>query len=474
LQFDENGEVHSSDAPTMGKDRMSKSRSVFGVDQIWEKEMAKLKEMQEQEAREEKKRIEAAEEKTRRKAKGKGKWKEVEITPTDVEPSADPPFREGVVPIADDVSPVRPVSELPPLLQYSPDKAAIPKPSFLEPPQEQEQTRRSGSRLALGDWSDSSDDESGLPRRARKDRGKGSAKAGPSTPFQMSSQANHSPIKQEANSSSDSEEDIPLSRIAPVAGKVTLTRTPEEMDYQADSDEDVPLSKLAIRSPIKSSVSQSDFMPTAPNPTGGSLGLSLPRPEPPHIPNDLPEANQQPRNTGDDNDDDDDDVPLMVRRARAQTAASLEGHLKRPQGDDAEDDLPLGYKHAGAATRQASQGMPRHSDPRATMMSFQSGYGVPVPQPYPPMMGPMGWDPTGMGMMGGMNPYGGMPMGYPSMPSLPNLPMAFPGMPGVEGMMMGGQGMEGYGYGLPQERAIDDWRKGVAVAPASEAGPSGR
>jgi hypothetical protein len=572
LQFDDNEELHPHDpaaevGPT-GNPRMIKSKSVFGVDQIWEREMAKLRAMEEEEARakaeqaeNERLRIEAAEAKMRKKEQRKSKGKSRIMEPALASPErgfpqgsyGDLAGEAGGAGSVGAISPIRVVPDLPPTLHYSPERANTPEVDLGRSPRVATLPRLTTRGAAQGDWSDSSDEEDSSPRRRHSGKGKAKAK-GQSNP-QAVATAQLAPLA--VAESEDSEEDVPLSRLprrnagTSVPAVNLIPHVNSEEQAESDSDEDVPLSKLAIKSPLRG-VSPAMAPATAasgpgsvsrPGLAAGSLGLSLATSSPMSItpvtaspcltpspigPGDTagvvtPNENDQnaitnihdiepakrvgsteiPVGKGNGNardDDDDDDVPLMMRRARAQTAASLEGQLRRPTPavEEAEDDLPLGYKHAEAAYRQArASGMDgamdmgmgvgyggMGTDPRGTMMSFApSGYGGHGQrQGFSPLMGmggmPMGMPVHGMPGMPGIPGMGGPYAAagrFPSVASLHSMAMGYPGMMGGMGggPSAGGSFDPAMGYGL-QEKAIDSWRKGVAVGPLSEAGTSGR
>ena len=116
-------------------DRMSKSNSVFGIDQVWESEMARLKIRQAQEAEqarlvqereeeEERRKRDKKDKKSKKDRKGKGKMRESDYQSIQDQLAVD--RDQG---LADDISPVQRVADLPPVLQFSPEKPpSHPKP----------------------------------------------------------------------------------------------------------------------------------------------------------------------------------------------------------------------------------------------------------------------------------------------------------------------------------------------------------
>lgn len=465
LQFD--GNDPTSEMPeSSSRPGMPKSRSVFGVDELWEKEMAKLKIIQAQEEarriEREQKDLEAKEKDKKKKGwlgrdkKGKGKGKERElINSTDQNLS---PVKSTEMDLGDriygGVSPVKnKLGELPPTLRYSPEKAVIPIPvqSDIDTLR-----RRPASRADLDGWVSEDEDDVDARRRA-----KGKSKVQPPP---------------RPNTESDSEDDVPLSRMIPPS-QPNLNNTTPFVD--SDSDEDVPVSRIAPRLP-----------PTLPAPiiqlnsdVSGSLGLSVPAlppsisPRPPTV---------VPIDIILNDDDEDDDRPLGLRPgvSTKSNLFDIAGERTEAEKAEIEDDLPLGYKHAGAVQRQVSAGAGGIG---------QEGWGGNIPHqsfsPYqpqqpgwgmPPQMGSMGnmYGMMGYGQQGqmpmGMQGYGGMhmgvgmgmPQGVPlsgsGLPFFPAQPqsMGSPMMPPM-GVAQGQQDMVGLGPPPGPGQNIDSWRKGV-------------
>lgn len=213
-----------------GRQRLPHSKSVFGVDEVWEKEVAKLKIIEEREkaALEEEEAKERAKEAKRAK-KGKksrkGKERAVEPENYDFEPQQE-------LDQAPDISPVKRMPELPPTLQYSPEKATIPIDDRQDD-DDQRDRARSSSKLGVGNWSASSDEESDGGRRARRRAPKSVAAA---------------------QSESSSEDEVPLSK------QFNLVSRPAAAESDESSDEDVPLSKLVpnARVPPRADLAESD------------------------------------------------------------------------------------------------------------------------------------------------------------------------------------------------------------------------
>ncbi|WVQ99084.1 hypothetical protein IAU59_006216 [Kwoniella sp. CBS 9459] len=502
LAFDSNGELHpTSPGGPMGPSvrgagdaaagRIAKSKSVFGVDQIWEKEMSKLRQIQEDERKaaetrraiEEAKKLAEEEKKKRKSRKGKGK-----DTMSVVVPEEDTRPIEEVL----GISPIKRAHDLPPALEFEPEQAPPPPPASASP----EKGPRSGENEAIDN-----DDERGESHSERaEDEG---SHAEHSSPRPQASAADEA-----SSSDSDSDADIPLSRLAPPrpalgGGSKAPPKVPANQESESDSDEDVPLSKLSIRSPGASSNSHSQRL----SQPLGSLGLSLPTFSPTGT---TPNGPGQNRTGADDEEEDEDDQPLAVKQARARGLKPI------TKADIIEDDLPLGYKHAEKAQKQmAERGSSQVSwdggrNSAASFNPYHSGAGIGMDMGMGVGMGAGGsaWNPhqsfmmpqhhqapmmgmhPGMGIGMGMNPYpyGGGGGGYPSMPNL-HLQPGHPQMnvnPYQMGMGGGGQqppmpmgdmgmGMPPMGHVSPQNpgKAIDNWRQDVALAPVPTGTGSG-
>lgn len=471
LQFDDDGDLHRSPItpdmpysansrrqsymptstsqllpPSRPIDRMTKSASVFGVDQIWESEMARLKIRQAHEAeqaqivreREEEEERRKQEKKNRKKdRKGKGKAKEYDHQPQNM-------LGNGLERVAsnasgalmDDVSPINRISDLPPTLQFSPEKPP-PKASF------------GAERGQMGD--------------------------------------------------SDSDEDVPLSRIKQNA----KTRPPSVRQPKpagsSDDDSDVPLSRLrksksSFPAGDKPALTLStDFAPTlnlgnVDESATGSLGLNLPVPQ---------SASEMTKPTTEEIGED-DDVPLLLRQAHIKSLAPP----RITASNDDDDDVPLGLRQSMLLGTQSMSGF---QPPNPALYAPGPGYGYP-PNPHAYAASMYGYPPTHWGspmpmqpQMTGWPPQHGYPQqqyppGYPYQHQMGGGPyqppmggglgmnmsqMSFPDL----GAMMNAQGqsmppppgMEGMGVGVQaQSDNIDSWRKGVdpAVAPPSVGGGS--
>lgn len=462
--------VKSTDQPATGPyggtthDRITKSRSVFGVDTIWEKEMAKLKVIQEAEERAKARREaeEALEGKKKEKKKSKDKDKDRRKSKRK---SAVPDVIEMGDQSGRDFSPVPIVNDLPPQISYSPEKA--PKPQVVDPITDEvkdikdvpdlDLTNEREGRLRDGDYGDekewSGDEETPL----KLDKGKQRAHR------QEVSQSPTRSMRREVaipTEESDSEEDVPLSRMIKPTRQAQPQPPPAPPVEESDSEEDVPLAKLKPPSP-----STSLRLPTSTPGFGtGSLGLET------HAP-------IGPLGRNGDGESDEDDVPLMLRKSTVRPLSTANGPAMDPE---VEDDLPLGFKHADAVVRKNAESWRNNM---ASPVHSGSQYGMPqmgmgnMPQmghmSMPPMMpnGYPGWGYPGMPNMG---------MGYPApsmnMAGWNGVPMSQGGMPYMPGGGMGGPGGMGMGMGdfapAPPVAShnIDSWRKEVAVQPVATGG----
>ncbi|WVQ77682.1 hypothetical protein IAR50_007372 [Cryptococcus sp. DSM 104548] len=378
LLMDSNADIHALDPPEMNL-RGAKSQSVFGVDHIWEREMVKLRQLQEQEARvqkvQEMQRMRKEEEGKRkkekkRKSRGKSKLSE-EWTREDW---------ENVEVSAKQEKTVEPLEN---------KKAA----SAVGSDKEQD-----------GDSFVAEGSVSGSP-------------------------VINELVEEEDSDSDDPEANVPLSRLANksaslrsssvhnASGSASITQpsAAASMVDDDDSDEDVPLSRLARKSP-----SATSSHPRPPN-TSSPLRLSLSSSSP--VPS---------KSYSEEYGAEEDDLPLAIRQAQSKG-------LKPPtRAEVVEDDLPLGYKHADVVQRQMQKrnisgmsgvgmgmGMPMGSP-------YNFMWGMPqMPMGQMPMGMPYGQPPMGCGMGMDMPPMG--MMGQMSMPN------PVPGAGGVAG----GDGQEG-------------------------------
>ncbi|KAJ7228673.1 hypothetical protein GGX14DRAFT_414202 [Mycena pura] len=330
LNFDDDNKMLRP-GPSGG--RPSNSRSVFGVDTLWEREMTKLKEIEAKEREEDElqrdKEAEEARENTKRgrKAKRKDKPKAREYSPVALTPNADSP--------SDSIPVESRIASSPPVLPAI--TPALRRPPPVNDDSESEESERAGpSRLqerAPNGWV-SSDDEDGPTRRPGTGPrfSKGSRKLAPDP------------------RDGDSEEDLPLSatldRVAQRATQLQLS-TP-------DSDEEQPLSVLLQKT--KLSIPSINF-------------------------------DRHSQSNGPHDDEDDDDRPLGLR------ASSVARSFNSVQGDD--DDMPLAYhpeqqrrsQYHMMAQAQQQQMMMQAQLTNSMFFSPQAmmGFGPPMVVQAPPM-----------------------------------------------------------------------------------------
>lgn len=285
LNFGEEAAAQNTLRPV--NSRAPTSRSVFGTDKLWEREMEKLKiiEAEEQEAKEaEEKRVAAQaalEEHTTKKKKKKGKGK----TKADsIEADAQTAGLDATI------EPIPRVSSEPPMLPILRDSTVVRGPP---PPVDDDDTdeesedsaqqaparrkaRRGSAETAANRWAESSDEEG--PRRT------------PGVGLRY-------PNKPADNAGDDSEEDMPLA--------ATMSRALHRVMSSGgdDSDEDVPLAAM----------------------------LDKPKSRIPPVNFDGPSKGSFKRN------EEDDDQPLGLRASRMPVSYGLGSQA----GGGDEDDVPL-------------------------------------------------------------------------------------------------------------------------------------
>jgi len=308
---------------------------------------------------------------------------------------------------------------------------------------------------------------------------------------------------------SDSDEDVPLSRIRQTKSRPSSIHPSAERQIDSD-DSDVPLARLRkprSQAHDKPTLSLStEFAPTLDlglESATGSLGLNLP----------VPQSASEMTKPTEEEIGEDDDVPLLLRQAHIKSLAP-----KKEDNDD-DDDVPLGVRQSMLLSSNSAAnlnmmsgfrppdpalynpnygGYPQYQNPQAYTQSMYgyppvpaSGWGSPMPMPmWPqqPMGYPYGIQPqqtgmshqyiqaqhTGMsmapqqqtGLRGGM----GMNIGQMSFPDLGAMMNAQNQVvpPGATADM-------GAGVGI-QSGNIDSWRKGVdpVVPPAGSVGGGSR
>lgn len=373
--LDSNGERPPIIGASASTGDLPQSRSVFGVDTLWDRELQKLKKIEAQEqveAEERKKREqEDAERRQRKKKKKKGKSKlqEGESTPPQLSESAQ------------DASDSRLLSE-PPMLP------AIQKPILRRVPVAEDDIQsesESDDDVPLGqslgrftdkaadNWVAESSDEDEGPRRTT---GNG--------PRYVGSVAPRTEPLPNWSEGEDSEEDLPLTAAVQRIAKRATQLPPRLVDE--DEDEDKPLA--AVLSQSKISLSQSKL--SLPN-----LGFD-----------DLP-GGRPPTN---DDDDDDDEQPLGLRASRLPAMVS---HASLPfmggdggdEGDE-DDNKPLAF-HPEQQRKTQYQMLSQLQQQQQMMMQAQMHNNLYFGSPA--MMG-SGFFGTPMNMGMGVPPLMGIPM----------------------------------------------------------------
>lgn len=293
LTFDDNGIL----AETGNRESaMPKARSVFGVDKLWEREVAKLKEIEAQEkldAEERRKQEEEEAKKAKKKKKGKGKGKE----PADLVPFGDSSFTAASNVSASVPRDPSPSLALPDIAKVTSTKrrdhvSAGDDTDDESSASEAEPRQSMGSALrekAADNWV--SDDEGGPVRST------GVGLRFPSRPAPLAVPE-------------DSDEDLPLSvTLHRAAQKLAIPRSHAE----DDSDEDRPLSALLDKP--KLNIPPIDF-DNLPSPSSVAVKRE---------------------------DDDEDDVPLGVRASRFPNSSLFSGMsgMSQAGGNADDDDRPL-------------------------------------------------------------------------------------------------------------------------------------
>jgi hypothetical protein len=363
LNFDDEGPMHSPSSPSglLGVDnQMSKSRSVFGVDMLWEREMAKLKDIEAKEnaeVAERRKREEAEQMQSKKNKRGKGKDR---AKADDGSPS--------ISPVVETEQP-RITAEPPQLpevkrgITKGPPPPPGPDDSESEESDEEGETPGAAARnrkktADAGGWG-SSDEEDRGPRRTTG--------VGPRNPPPKSKSGLPAP------QDSDSDEDVPLAATVQHARqRYTVARASAE----DDSDEEKPLSTLVDKA---------------------KLGLpSIDFDKPP-----LPSSSKI-------NDEDEDDKPLGLISSRASM-------LRSPSnaGPVEDDDVPLGLRpeQQRRTQYQMMAAQQQHMMMMQAQMTGSMYFGASPLGPAPPMMGSPFFGPPAPSPM--------MVMAPPQMPSPP-------------------------------------------------------
>jgi len=329
------------------------TRSVFGVDKIWERELAKLKTLEDADKAEQAK-IDALEARIAEKKAGKGGAKS-RIKPPDM--SDKPPS---------------PVPTLPMVPLGGPPMAAAIQPlrdddddsDSDEYAKRMAKRRESNGTLGVQGWFNGSDDEDDLERRNS---------AGPRVPqfTRKVSAASNLPQIQNIGLESESDEDIPLAAARKSYYPPAARRPPA---VESDSDEDKPISALRQQKGPPSGPTP----PAVTKPTrSGSLSLGFG----PSLTEELG-LKDTPKKPADSSDE--DEVPLGLRHPDVKVAP--------PAGADSDDDeVPLGARMSVAPNvllqqqymmaMQQQQQMMMQAQLRQTMAFNQMGMMGPAMMP---------------------------------------------------------------------------------------------
>jgi hypothetical protein len=314
LDFDEGRSPGLQASPTVGQ---SKTKSVFGVDTLWEREMAKLKELEAHEAEELRKQEQAEALRMQKKAKKKKKKGKETVVPQDV-PAEEP----GVVAVKEP----RVSAEAPTLPVIKRGITRGPPP-----PPDDDDTESSGEsdvdtprpppqKVSMDGWH-SGESDKGVAGPVR------TTGVGPRYPKRPPRQpsAVARPLDDD-----DSEEDMPLAAtVSRAVERATRFGLPGAED--SDSDEEKPLSQLLVKSKHISEASltfddnKTDHLPGSTAP--GQVDKDNDREE--------------------DGDEDEDNQPLGLRASRFISSQSQSGHADA-EGDD--DDRALAF-HPGQQRR---------------------------------------------------------------------------------------------------------------------------
>jgi hypothetical protein len=358
--LDMGGEKAPSNLGPGAEQLLSKSRSVFGVDTLWDLEMVKLKKMEAEEKAEaeaRKKREEEEEERrSKKKKKGKAKGKGSTIALESTSPDLPSGSRTGSAP------PTLPVIQRP-ILKRAPqvddesesdsdNEHAVPKATL---------------EKAADRWVSESSDEENEPRRTT---GVG---------LQYLSNASASPQYPQLNGD-DSEEDLPLT----AAAQRVVRRASRlgRLGVDDDSEEDIPLTAAAAR--IVKRATQLSHHADDDDEDKPLVDVI----------NRARSVNFDGRSRADeDEDEDEDERPLGLRASRLPLASQTSLPFIGGEGDD---DKPLAF-HPEQQRRTQYQMFAQAQQQQQMMMQAQMqnsmffnpammGSGFFTPMAVPPMM----------------------------------------------------------------------------------------
>ncbi|KAF7433424.1 hypothetical protein PC9H_005376 [Pleurotus ostreatus] len=224
LNFDDDAQPRES--------KTLNSRSVFGVDTLWEREMAKLKEIEEQEkleaAARELEENKLADKKSKKKGKKKGKGQE---TPDETPTSTPVIGQEEAVPRVSAEPPILP--DIPKAVRRPPPPTDNDEESEESEDDDEPPAGRLSETIETKGWGSSDEEVDQGPRRT----------TGTGLRYPAKSQR-----RRAARQNDDSEEDLPLSM---AIDKVAQRRT-RALGQDDDSDEEKPLSTLLPKSSSRS------------------------------------------------------------------------------------------------------------------------------------------------------------------------------------------------------------------------------
>lgn len=329
--LDSNGDRPPTIGASASTGNISQSRSVFGVDTLWDRELQKLKEIEAQERAEVEERRkheqEDVERRQRKKRKGKSRLQETELTPP--QPDARP----------QDVSDSRVPSEPPmlpaiqkPILRRAP-LADDDMPTESESDDDDVPLGHSVGRItdkAADNWVAESSEEDEGPIRATG-----------SGPRNVRSSVLLAAPPRNGGEDEDSEEDLPLTAAAErIVKRATQFPPPRLVD---DEDEDKPLAAVLNETRISYSRSklslhdEDEDKPLAAVLSETRISHNQSRLSLPNFGFDNLSGEHPSTNVG---DDDDDEQPLGLRASRLPAMAS---HASLPftDGDGGDDDKPL-------------------------------------------------------------------------------------------------------------------------------------
>ena len=320
--------------PPLAAGRLPASRSVFGVDTLWEREMVKLKEIEAREAREKEERLKREEE-TERKSMGKKNKRKKKGRKY---PKDDEDVQEVLQEVPANVR----VSVEPPTL---PDFRRAPRTvpmqaNVYDSSESEEEGEQQRPDAVAPAWHENSSDEDAGPRRT--------------TGVGLRYRKNSNKIS--ISHDDDSEEDLPLAAtIHKAAARATLgvTQTGQDSD-----DEDRPLSHIVLQAKTKLSPPRSTLY-----------------------------AENQPA------DEDDDDQPLGLRTSRfIQSRPSADDEDDVPLAFHPEQQRRTQYQML-AQQQQQQQQMMMQAQMQSNMLMNASmmgpGYFAPIVHPMGMMQVPM-------------------------------------------------------------------------------------